>query len=336
MLCDFMKWQRGWIRIRGKRGAKYYSGRYRSSDEKQLTVNLGFVTDLTLTEARTKLEAIVREAGSRPQSARSITFDEYWQLHYKPRHRVSWSEPTEHGYDAYVRAYLNPVFGNVRLVDLDPGHVTAFFDRLRKEYSRTVVRKCWVMLKAIFEDVVDDDFIAKNPMRKVEYPKTKLPHKPVIDPALLPYVLKAVQDNPRDSAILHVGAFCAMRPAEVFGLRWRSVCGDHFLIRDSPWEGRLLADQAKVDERRAFIPTATREAILRWRKACQNVSPDALLFASSNGTPISAHNFPQSRAGPAAAEAQAGLRFRCSGDPMRHATRERRRTLRPIWGTSRS
>ena len=100
------------------------------------TVNLGLVADLTLTEARTKLEAIVREAGSRPQSSLSITFNEYWQLYYKPRHRVSWSEPTEHGYDAYVRAYLNPAFGNVRLVDLAPGHVTAFFDRLRKEHSR--------------------------------------------------------------------------------------------------------------------------------------------------------------------------------------------------------
>jgi integrase len=119
------------------------------------------------------------------------------------------------------------------------------------------------MLKAIFENAVDDDFIAKNPIRRVEYPKTKLPRKPLIDPALLPYALKAVENNPRDSAILHVGIFCAMRPAEVFGLRWRLFCGDHFLIRDSAWEGRLLADQAKVDERRVFIPSATRAAVLR-------------------------------------------------------------------------
>ena len=40
-----------------------------------------------------------------------------------------------------------------------------------------------------------------------------------------------------------------------------------------------------------FIPSATRAAVLRWRTVCQNVSPDALLFASSKGTPISAHNF---------------------------------------------
>jgi integrase len=52
-----------------------------------------------------------------------------------------------------------------------------------------------------------------------------------------------------------------------------------------------MADQAKVEERRVFIPPATRAAILRWRAACRNVSPDGLLFPSHNGTPISAHNF---------------------------------------------
>jgi hypothetical protein len=136
-----MKWQRGSVRVRGAHGRKHYSERYRGATGRRITVNLGFVADLTLTEARTKLEAMVREAGSRPQSSRSITFDEYWQLHYKPRHPVSWSEPTKHGYEAYVRAYLSPSFGNVRLRDLNPQYITAFFERLRKERSRTVVRK---------------------------------------------------------------------------------------------------------------------------------------------------------------------------------------------------
>jgi hypothetical protein len=39
---------------------------------------------------------------------------------------------------------------------------------------------------------------------------------------LLPSVLNPVKDSPRDSAILHIGTFCAMRPAEVFGLHWGS------------------------------------------------------------------------------------------------------------------
>jgi integrase len=74
---------------------------------------------------------------------------------------------------------------------------------------------------------------------------------------------------------------------------WRrsSFRGDHFLIRDTAWEGKLLQDQAKVGERRVFIPPATRAAVLRWLAVYGDAPPDGLLFPSDKGTPISAHNF---------------------------------------------
>ena len=82
---------------------------------------------------------------------------------------------------------------------------------------------------------------------------------------LLPRVLNGVKDSPRDSAILHIGTFCAMRPAEVFGLYWGSFRGDHFVIRNSAWEGKLLADQAKVEEHRVYVHQ------LRGPKSCAGV-----------------------------------------------------------------
>ena len=228
-----MKWQRGWVTTEGARGRKKYIGRYRASDGSRPKVVLGFVSELSLTEARSKLEAIVREQGSCPPTLAKQTFAEYWSIHYKPRHRVAWSEPTEAGYECYIRAYLSPAFGNVRLSDLTPEYITSTFDAWRKKYSRAVIVKLWTLFKSILEDAVDDDIISKNPMRKCEYPKTKLPAKPVLGVDLLGKVLMAVEDDPFVSAVLHVGTFCAMRTAEVFGLRWSAFRDDHFLIRDS-------------------------------------------------------------------------------------------------------
>jgi integrase len=108
----------------------------------------------------------------------------------------------------------------------------------------------------------------------------------VLDAELVPKVLKAVEESPRDSALLHIGVFCAMRPSEVFGLRWSSLRGDHFVIRNSAWEGKLLPDQAKGAERRVFIPPATRAAILRWHDTCHRKLSDDLMFPSKKGTPI--------------------------------------------------
>jgi integrase len=285
------RYQRGWIEVEGARGRKRYVGRYRADDGVKPKVVLGLLSELTLSAARTKLEAHVRQLGSRPTSAAHMTFKEFWDLHYVPRHKVRWGAPTEKGYAGYIRAYLGPAFGNVRLTDIDPQMVATFFDRIRKDHSRSVTRKLWVMLKAVLESAVDDDFIFKNPMRKVPAPKTKIPSKPTMEKTLLLRVLDEVDENVFASAVLHVGAFCAVRPAELFGLRWRSLCQDHLLIRDSAWEGKLLEDATKTGERRVAIPPRTHAAILRWRAQCKDTSPEALIFASAKGTPVSTHNF---------------------------------------------
>jgi integrase len=63
------------------------------------------------------------------------------------------------------------------------------------------------------------------------------------------------------------------------------------LIRDSAWHGKLLEDATKQGERRVAIPSQTRAALMRWREQCKDTFPDALIFASKKGTPISTHNF---------------------------------------------
>jgi hypothetical protein len=229
------RYQRGWVETEGAKGRKQYVGRWRADDGSKPKIVVGYVSEMSLSEARTRIEAHVRGLGSRPTSADHVTFRDYWTLSFKPRRRVRWSEPTEAGYDQYMNAYLLPTFGDVRIRDIEAQHVAALFDKLRRDHTRSVVQKVWTLLRAILEDAVDDDIVGKNPMRRVPMPKTKLPKKPVLETKLVPKILKAVEGEPRNSAILHIGIFCAMRPSEVFGLRWNSFFGDHFVIRDSAW-----------------------------------------------------------------------------------------------------
>ena len=67
------------------------------------------------------------------------------------------------------------------------------------------------------------------------------------------------------------------------------------MIRDSAWEGKLLEDQSKTGEttgeRKVSIGPLTRAAILRWREQSKDTSPNALMFPSKKGTPISSRNF---------------------------------------------
>ena len=213
-----MKYQRGWVEVEGAKGRKRYVGRYRADDGTKPKVNLGFVAEMTLSEARAKLEANVRELGSRPQSSRHVTFDQYYEQHYKPVKRVGWGPPTERGYDHYMSAYLSPAFGNTRIIDIEPEQIARFFTKMCSKHERSVVQKMRTLLNAILEHAIDNELLARNPMRKVGKLKTKLPNKPVIEKSLLARVLEEVKGDACKSAILHVGCFCAMRPSEVFGL----------------------------------------------------------------------------------------------------------------------
>jgi len=302
-------------------------GRYRTQDGKCPKVALGLVSEMTLSEARAKIETRVRQLGSRPMSAAHVTFTEYWKQEYVPRRRVRWSEPTERGYEMYMNAYLFPAFGNVWLTDIDAQHIAIFFDKLRRDHERSVVLKVWTLLRAVLEDATDADILLKNPMRRVPMPKTKLPQKPTLDQDLVPTVLKAIEEseNPvRDSAILHIGTFCAMRPAEIFGLCWASFRDDHFVIRDSAWKGKLLPDQAKGEERRVFIPSATRTSILRWRKVCRGNFPDDLMFPSKKGNPLIADNFRKRVLAPLEKDLKLGVPLTFQVLRRSHATRNQK------------
>src|SRR5258708_21761209 len=79
--------------------------------------------------------------------------------------------------------------GDVRVADIDPQQIATFFDKLRKDHSRSVVQKVWTLFRSILEDAVDDDIIGKNPFRRVPMPKTKLPKRPVLATEIVPKVL---------------------------------------------------------------------------------------------------------------------------------------------------
>jgi integrase len=97
----------------------------------------------------------------------------------------------------------------------------------------------------------------------------------------------------RDYVIARVGTFCAVRSAEVFGLRWESYLGDRFLIRDSAWEGKLFENTTKKGKRHVGIDTNTKRIIERWKAMSLDTRPEALIFPSEAGTPFASRNWLQ-------------------------------------------
>jgi integrase len=188
------------------------------------------------------------------------------------------------------------------LCELEKFHCQVFLNGLaEKSFSFTVVDHCRTMLKAILEEAVDSDLVGKNPARKLVNPETKETEKHVLPKSEARALLEALPF--RDKLIVAIAAFCAMRPGEIFGLRWSSWRGDHLQIESTAWRGILRPGRAKTKGSTApvFIPDSLQPLLSAWREQNETALPVDLIFPSEKGTPMRAENWLRRRVKPAAA-----------------------------------
>ena len=100
-----------------------------------------------------------------------------------------------------------------------------------------------------------------------------------------------------------IAAFCAMRPGEIFGLRWSSWRADHFHVEGTAWRGVLRPGKAKTKGSKApyAIPDVLLPLLKRWRAVNANAADDALIFPSKKATPMRPENWLRRRVKPVAA-----------------------------------
>lgn len=294
-------YQDGTVYETGKR-LKKWAGRirvYGDGKAKRPNIILGLKSEMTRRQAGTKLRAMIKESGGTPAPVlRPLTFGAYWKEHYIPLRSIRWSQPTRAGYDGYMQSLILPIFEHVFLKDIDHLRLANFFAQLRSRCGYWAMQRIRVLMKAILEEAVQDDLIGKNPMRRLKMPKTEEPDQPYLAKAEIASLLKHMAGNPtrygiRDYAIARIGTFCAVRSAEVFGLRWDSYLGDRFLIQDSAWEGKLFENTTKKGRRHVGIDAMTKQVIERWKAVCPDAGPEALVFPSEAGTPFASRNWLQ-------------------------------------------
>jgi len=125
-----------------------------------------------------------------------------------------------------------PPFANVPLGELDRFAIQKHLNELAREFSKSVVTKFRVYIKAILDEALEQDFIGKNPARKLDTPETREQcHR-----ALIVEEIREMLDvlTGRDHLALHMLSVLALRPGELFALR-RNDC-------DEP--GRLRIDES--------------------------------------------------------------------------------------------
>jgi integrase len=237
-----------------------------------------------------------------------LTLEWFTRERFLPMKEAQWAPSTRETNLGNINGHILPALGAVPLARLDKFKCQTFLNELARPrkgavhgFSFTVIDHNRTMLKAILEEALDAELIGKNPARKLVNPETREPEKPVLAKDQARALLDALSF--RDRLMAMIAAFCAMRPGEIFGLRWSSWRGDHLQIEGTAWRGVLRPGKAKTKGSKASIvlPDVLIPALKMWREHSGNPPADALIFASEHKTPMRPENWLRRRIKPIAA-----------------------------------
>jgi integrase len=208
-------------------------------------------------------------------------------VHLKPKTRA--------GYAGLLRTILLPAFEHVPLVKLQPLHVRQWVAQLSaRGLSPSRIRQAYYLLGAILRSAVESGYIVKSPCIGIKPPKmvTREMH-------FLPgeEVERLAQATPEPYGVLtYTLAYVGLRWGEATALRRRrcDLLRSRVEIAESLAEvnGILHFGPTKTyASRSVVVPRFLAEMLAR--HLAENVSqdPDALVFASVDGTPLRHHTF---------------------------------------------
>jgi integrase len=275
-------YQKGWVRLRGK---KWY-GYFRrieidpSTNEPKpaaAQVILGFKSEMSKSQAREKLEGEIAKLGKQPLNGDksmvngAVTFGWFVLHRYLPLKEADWRDETAKVKKHIIQADLVDEFGDVRLENFDKFTLQTHLNKLAKTRSRDRVLQIRAYIKAIFAEAVDQDFLPKDPARKVKTPANlRETDKTVLSWEQLAAALARL--GLRDRILLKLDMTNALRPSELFAFRWKChrVEAVSLTIVETIYKGKIRS-YGKTKGSLAEVPIAKdlSDDLTAWRQTSQ-------------------------------------------------------------------
>src|SRR5438034_3995362 len=95
----------------------------------------------------------------------------------------------------------------------------------------------------------------------------------------------------RDRLIARTLIICALRPGELFALRWRNVQQGRLKVEEAVYQGELGRTQTEGSVGLVAIPASLQKELELWRERSRYPDNDEFVFPSRKGTPLDAHNY---------------------------------------------
>jgi integrase len=309
--------QRGFVEESGKR-IKTWAGHYfiyqRQPDgrEKRIhkQVNLGPKSGTPKWKAEQRLQGIIDKETATVNVVPSpeYTLRWFWEQRYKPMKESTWKPSSRQKMVRLIERYVVYPFADVPLGVLDRFTLQKHLNAIAGQFSKSVVRTFRTYIKAILDEALEQEFINRNPARKLETPTMRETCHRSLSPDEIRELLSVLSG--RDHLILRIFSVLGLRPGELFALR-RDDYGDSQLRIDESMSdtiGHVVSPKTEASVARVWLPLSLRVELDHWIRGMTDQRPEAFLFASRKGTPINLNNFLNRNLKPAGKKALAQMK----------------------------
>jgi len=287
--------QRGWVVLRGRKWYGYYRRTVLDPITNEQKVDiipivLGPKSELTKFQARERLEQEVTKqtgmnSGSRVMNDGSVTFGWFVRNRFFPLKEANWKPETAKVKRLIIQKDLVETFDGIPLENFDRFALQLHLNQLAKTRSKDRVLQIKSYVRDIFAEAVEQDFLTKDPARKVTVPsqlretdRTTLTWEQLRD-ALLQLAL-------RDRVLLELDMTNALRPSELFALRWKcfNYAESKMQVFETAYNGAIRPwGKTRKSLGRVHLPKELGEDLWLWKQECPDSSPDAFIFPDAKG-----------------------------------------------------
>jgi len=256
--------------------------------KKQRVGVLGAKSRMTKHQAQDELGTIIPQRTGGTTEARAderiATLGWFTRSRFFPlREGSTWKESTAANRKSAIERDILGKFGDLPMVEIDKVMLQTHLVELAKRLSEGRVKHARFYLKAIFDEAIDQDFIQKNPARKLVLPKElRKVDKTTLSWNQLRLVLASV--DLRDRILLTLDMTETFRPSELFALQWSGFDMDNqtLTVRQTAYRGKLRDyGKTKRSLRTVHLPEGLANELWLWRQECPDPAPDAFIFPNA-------------------------------------------------------
>ena len=299
--------QSGWIMLRGKRWYGYYRKQVIDPETEavravKVPIRLGLKSQMTKLAAREALRAEIAKQTGKVADGRvlkdgTVSFEWFVRNRYFPLREGDWRPETAREKKAQIEIDLIARFGSERIESIDKFELQKHLNDLAGKYSQDRVKQARSYLKSIFDEAIEQEFLVKDPTRKLKIPKNLRPK----DKRILTWEqLRAVlgKATRRDRLLLMLDMTDALRPSELFALRWRTFDDENTLdLTETVYRGEIRPfGKTPKSLGKMHLPNDLAAELRLWkleRKKLseKNVKPDAFMFPNADGGFMDTSNY---------------------------------------------